>query len=83
MAAATQRRMLVPVIEPNQWYWAREVCEDMKLSRESIAQVKRSHPHHVISTRRGDIVRGEAVLDFLRRRTAERRKAKAASEPGN
>lgn len=59
---------LRPVLRLREWYWAGELRKVFKMSRETLAEVKRLSPNQVVKTRQGDIVQGIAILKYLKTR---------------
>lgn len=58
--------ILQPVIHPGRWYWASDLRRVFLMGRDTIAQVKRLSPDDVIKTRRGDALRGIAVIKYFK-----------------
>ncbi len=59
---------LVPVLDPYMWYSAHDVRLRFNLSRGMLADLKRKHADGLAQTRAGDLLRGQAVIEFLRSR---------------
>lgn len=59
---------LSPVLDPYMWYSAHDVRVRFNLSRGMLAELKRNHVDGLAQTRAGDLVRGDAVIEFLRSR---------------
>lgn len=63
---------LTPVLEENRYYWGTEILKVFKLGRPTLTKIKKADPDAVIPCRAGDMVRGGAVLDWLRQNWGKR-----------
>lgn len=72
--AAHETVTLEPAIKADEWYWARDVAKAFKFARDAMSQMKKMQPHLVVRCRRGDLIFGQLVLDYL----ASRRNSRAA-----
>lgn len=52
-------------IEADKWYWTSDIAKSFKISRDTLAEMKRVYPDHVGRSRNGDILQGIAVIQWL------------------
>jgi hypothetical protein len=57
---------LTPVMESEKHYWAKDIGAVCKLGRPMLTKMKRQFPDDVVRCRAGDMIRGSAVIAFLK-----------------